>query len=672
LQRTEGVERATVSYATGRARVVFDPAVVSIDTNGTRIAGLGYSPRAADHPSTADREWTVRLGVASFCAANVMLLSATVYTGWFEGMEARYLALFRWAQLALATPVALYAASGFFTSAWRSLSRGVLHMDLPISLAVAVLYGHGVWATLNRQDGYLDTLVMLVTLLLVGRMIEARGRRSAAAAAASIAATLPTEARRLRDGQVETVPVDALAVGDRIEIGLGEEVPADGVVIDGRGLVRQALLTGESEPVARQAGERVVAGAQVVHGAISVRVEQTGDATRGQRMAREVMTSVDRGLPATPADRIAPWFTGATLGVALLTGALTTAFLGLDSALERTVAVLVVACPCALGLSWPIAVSHGLSALARRGLVLRDGESLLRLAEVDLVALDKTGTVTGGVPRVVEAEDEVLRIAAGLERASHHPIAAAIREAAIERGIRLPMADDLEETVGVGVRGQLDGVGYALRAGKPGTVELWRTNDDVQLGSIALSDTRRDDAPRVLRQIREDFGGEAPVVLLTGDHEAVARRIAEAVGGLEVHAKLTPPEKAAFVAERQAAGRTVLFVGDGLNDGPALVKADVGLAMRGGAAASVLVADGVVVDDALAPVRWAMLAGRVVRRVVRGNMTRSVVYNVTAVGFAAAGFVDPLVAAVLMPLSSLLVIAGGVSVEGRLRRLGEG
>ncbi|MEO0605609.1 MAG: heavy metal translocating P-type ATPase, partial [Myxococcota bacterium] len=571
----------------------------------------------------------------------------------------------------LATPVALYAASGFFTSAWRALSRGVLHMDLPISLAVGVLYGHGVWATLNRQDGYLDTLVMLVTLLLVGRMIEARGRRSAAAAAASIAATLPTEARRMRDGQIETVSVDVLEVGERIEIGLGEEVPADGLVIAGKALVRQALLTGESEPVSRQAGERVVAGAEVVHGAVSVRVEQTGDATLGQRMAQEVMTSVDRGLPVTPADRIAPWFTGATLVVALLTGVLTTAFLGLDSALERTVAVLVVACPCALGLSWPIAVSHGLSALARRGLVLRDGESLLRLADVDLVALDKTGTVTGGVPRVVEADADVLTIAAGLERASHHPIATAIREAAIERGIRLPMATDLEETVGVGVQGRLDGVGYALRAGKPGTVELWRIDDGVKLGSIVLSDTRRDDAPRVLRQIREDFGGETPVVLLTGDHEAVARRIAEGVGGLEVHAKLTPPEKAAFVAERQAEGRTVLFVGDGLNDGPALVRADVGLAMRGGAAASVLVADGVVVDDALAPVRWALLAGRVVRRVVRGNMTRSVVYNVVAVGFAAAGFVDPLVAAVLMPLSSLLVIAGGVSVEGRLRRLGD-
>ena len=230
-------------------------------------------------------------------------------------------------------------------------------------------------ATLSHRDGYLDTLVMLVTLLLVGRMIEARGRRSAASAAAGIAASLPTEARRWRDGRVETVAVDELKVGDRVEVGVGEEVPADGIVVAGRAMVRQALLTGESEPVLGTPGERVVAGAEVADGAISVEVEQVGDATLGQRMAREVMASVDRGLPVTPADRIAPWFTGATLLVAGLTALGTALTLGLDASLERTVAVLVVACPCALGLSWPIAVSHGLSALARRGLVLRDGAS---------------------------------------------------------------------------------------------------------------------------------------------------------------------------------------------------------------------------------------------------------------------------------------------------------
>ena len=221
---------------------------------------------------------------------------------------------------------------------------------------------------------------------------------------------------------------------------------------------------------------------------------------------------------------------------------------------------------------------------------------------------------------------------------------------------------------GWGSRGGSDEVSYALKGGTPGTVELWRA-DEVRIGVIRLADTGRDDAARVLRQIDRDVAGG--LVLLTGDHEAVARRIADEVGGgLEVHARLTPPEKAAYVAERQAEGHTVLFVGDGLNDGPALVRADVGLAMRGGAAASVLAADGVVVDDALAPVRWGVLAGRVVRRVVRGNMVRSVAYNVFAVGFAAAGLVDPLVAAVLMPLSSLLVIAGGVSVQGRIRRAG--
>ncbi|MEN0064732.1 MAG: heavy metal translocating P-type ATPase metal-binding domain-containing protein [Myxococcota bacterium] len=662
LQRTEGVHRATVSYASGRAQIVFDPDLVSIETLGGRIAGLGYVPRPIDGPSTADREWTVRLGVAAFCAANVMLLSASIYTGWFEGMAERYQALFRWSQLALATPVALYAASGFFTSAWRALRRGVLHMDLPISLAVAVLYGHGVVATLHHADGYLDTLVMLVTLLLVGRLLEARGRRSASAAAASIAATLPTVARRWTATHVETVAVEDLQLGDLIEVGVGEEVAADGTVESGHAEVRQALLTGESEPVARGPGDRVVAGADVVDGALRVRVERTGADTLGRRMAQDVMASVDRGLPVTPADRLAPWFTALTLVVAVATGVGTGWVWGLDTALERTVAVLVVACPCALGLSWPIAVTHGLSALARRGLILRDGASLLRLADVDHVALDKTGTLSEGAPQVVEADDRTLRIAAGLECASHHPMAVAIRNAAVERGLRLPRAEDIRETVGVGVTGRIDGQSFALRSGGPGAVVLEREGHIE--GRIRVADQRRTDAARVIQQL----GAGKDLTLLTGDHVEVARRMTQDLSNIEVRAGLSPTEKAVFIADQQAAGHVVLFVGDGLNDGPALVQADVGLAMRGGAAASVLAADGVVVDDALAPVRWALLAGRVVRRVVHGNLVRSVLYNVVAVGFAAAGVIDPLVAALLMPLSSLLVIAGGASVEGKLRR----
>jgi heavy metal translocating P-type ATPase len=513
-------------------------------------------------------------------------------------------------------------------------------------------------------DGYLDSLSMLVTLLLAGRVAEARGRRHATAAASAIASGLPTTARVERGAAIETIPVDQLVPGDLVEVGLGEEVPADGVVVRGSARVALALLTGESDPVDVGAGDAVVAGAPVLDGALTVRVERVGEQTLGRRMAAEVLASVDRPLLPTPADRLAPAFTAFALVASVGTLAVWTYTSGLNTGIERMAAVLVVACPCALGLSWPIAVSAGLGALARRGVVLRGGEALQRLAKVDVIALDKTGTVTGGAPVVVAADDEVLRIAAGLERASTHPIAAAIRKAAIERGIPLPAADQVREEAGVGVTGVVDGATWSLRTGGPGEVHL---HGDGVVGRITFRDVQRSDATDVVGRLRR----RARVALLTGDHPEVAERLAAQIHVDEWRARTTPQDKAEWIAARQAEGHGVLFVGDGLNDGPALVKADVGLVMHTGAAASVLAADGIVLTDGLGPVLAAMRVADVVRSTVRGNLIRSLVYNLTAVTAAALGYVDPLVAAVLMPASSLMVLWGGLRVERRTRNLEE-
>jgi heavy metal translocating P-type ATPase len=534
-------------------------------------------------------------------------------------------------------------------------------MDLPISLAVILLYVHGVYVTFTAGDGYLDSLAMLVTLLLAGRAVEARGRKDGAAAAASLAASLPSRARRATPNGVEEVGAHELAAGDLVEVGLGDEVPADGVVVRGSGRVGLALLTGESEPVSVSPGDEVVAGAPVTAGSFAVQVERAGDATLGRRMAREVLAAVDRGVSPTPADRLAPWFTAATLVAA------TAAFVGWSLArgtptgVEVAAAVLVVACPCALGLSWPIAVAVGISALARRGVLVRSGDVLLRLTDIDVVALDKTGTVTGGTPAVVAADDDVLRIAAGLERASSHPVAAAIRAEAARRGLAAPVPSDVIEIPGVGVSGTIDDGRWTVRAGLVGEVVL---DGPGLTGVIHLRDVRRPDAARVVRELAE----RCRVALLTGDSAEVGDRVAAEIGAHEVVARATPEAKAVWVRQREAEGRHVLFVGDGLNDGPALVAAHVGFAMRRGAPSSILAADGVVTDDRLAPLLASLRVARVVRSTVRANIVRSVFYNVTAVGAAAAGWIDPLIAALLMPASSLLVLWGGLRVERRVRK----
>lgn len=663
LRATPGVVEATVSYATGRATLRWDPARVGIGELAGRVAALGYRPRLLGEEAGVDHDLLLRLGVAAFAAANIMLMYAALYAGWWGTMEERFVVLFQWGSLILATPVALWCAQPFFAGAWAGLRHRVLHMDLPIALAIAVLYAHGVYATVRREDAYLDSLAMLAALLLAGRLLESRGRRRAAEAAVSLAATVPTTAKRASGDGVTVVPAADLRPGDRIDAGAGEELAADGTVREGSGHVRMALVTGEAEPVEVRPGSEVVAGAVLLDGAITVEVEAVGRDTVLQQMAEQLRIAADRGTRPGATDRIAPWFTAATLMIAAVTFAVWSAAGGLQTAIARTVAVLVVACPCALALSRPLAAAAGLGAAARRGLLFRSADALLDLVHVDLAALDKTGTVTQGAVMVVAADDAALRIAAGLERYSSHPIARAIVDEASRRGIPLPRGTEIDEKPGIGIAGRVDGRHWSLRTGGPGAVLL--RGEDGETAVIRLGDVVRPDSAKIVRQLRE-MGVE--VALLTGDHREVAERIGVATGIPTVLARVDPVAKADWVRARQAEGRRVLFAGDGVNDGPALAAADVGVAMGRGAASSILVADGVISSGSLAPLPVGLVTARACRRAIRMNQVRSIGYNIVAVSAAVAGWVNPLVAAVLMPLSSAMVIWGASRVESTVRR----
>ncbi|MBE0591901.1 MAG: cation-translocating P-type ATPase, partial [Gemmatimonadales bacterium] len=424
-----------------------------------------------------------------------------------------------------------------------------------------------------------------------------------------------------------------------------------------------ALITGEAEPVDIGPGDEVVAGSVLLDGAVTVVVQAVGRDTVLQQMAERLRMAADRGTRPTSADRIAPWFTGVTLVVASATFAWWVFAAGLAAGITHSVAVLVVACPCALALSRPLAAAAGLGAAARRGLLFRSADALLDLVDVDLAALDKTGTVTQGVLVVVQADDAALRIAAGLERYSSHPIARAIVEEASRRGIPLPRGTGIDERPGVGISGFVDGRRCTLRAGGPGEVLLLA--DDGETAVLRLGDAVRPDSGRIVTALRT-LGLD--VALLTGDHRAVAERIGAETGIATVVARIDPAGKADWVQARQREGRRVLFAGDGLNDGPALAEADVGVAMGRGAASSVLVADGVISSGSLAPIPVGIHAARACRRAIRANQARSIAYNILAVSAAAVGWVNPLVAAVLMPLSSAMVIWGSSRVEATVRR----
>lgn len=668
LRATPGVEEAQVSYASGHTALRWRPEQVDLPQLCARIQTLGYTPRPADSGATPDHALLLRLGLASFAAMNVMMLAVSVYLGWWQGMDERYAALMRWASLILATPVVTWAAQPFFAGAWAGLRHRMLHMDLPISLGIGVLYGHGLWSTLRGQDAYLDSLTMLVALLLGGRLLEQRGRSRAAEAAASLAARAPRLARRVGAQGPEDVPAAELRVGDLVEVPAGGEVPADGVVEAGRAAARLALLTGESEPRELGPGEPVVTGAVLLDGSLRVRVQAVGDDTLLARMARGLRLAADRPAEPSPADQVAPWFTAFTLGAAALTFSGWALARGVDAALPVTISVLVVACPCALALAAPLANAAALGAAARRGLLFQGAAGLQRLARVDEVAFDKTGTLTAGEPAVASAEDEVLRLAAGLERNSLHPIARGIVAEAIRRGLPIPLLDGVQERPGVGIEGQFgalrlrlqrEGAGVQLSAQAPGQA-TWEPR-----GLILLRDQARPDAAATVARLR---AAGLRVALLSGDRREVAERIGAEAGVDEVLAEQDPESKARWLAGRQAQGHAVLFVGDGLNDGPALAAASASVAMGGGAASSVLVADAVVASERLGPVLAGVVAARAAQVALRRNLRRSLVYNVLAVALAMAGLVNPLVAALLMPASSALVIWGALGVERAVSR----
>jgi Cu2+-exporting ATPase len=678
LQRTEGVAEATLSYSTGRARVRWDPEKVKLGEVAGRISTLGYRPRILGEESEPDRDLLIRLGVAAFAAVNIMMLSAALYTGWLGGMDSRYVTLFQWISLALAAPIALWCAEPFFVGAVSGIRHRVLHMDLPIALGVAVLFGHGLVVTVTSGDTYLDSMGMLVTLLLGGRVLESRGRRRASEAATAMAATAPATGRKRVGDGVEVVPSDELEVGDLLDVAAGEELAADGIVDAGHGNLRMALISGESKPVEAQVGSRVVAGSVLVDGFLTVRVSAVGRETVLQQMADQLKLSADRGVRPAVTDRIAPWFTGLTLLVASVTFLGWLFFADLEKALLSAVAVLVVACPCALALARPLAAAAGLGAAARRGLVFRSGDALLEMESVSLVALDKTGTVTAGDLEVVEAENEALRIASGLERFSAHPIARAITRAAVERGIPLPVPEEVQEEAGFGIRGRVDGREWEIRSGGPGKV-LVKGGVGSAVGgegegegagagartpetswTITLGDRVRDDSRAVVGAV---LGTGREVILLTGDVQEVAERMAAEAGIDQALARMDPNEKADWIRSRRGDGDRVLFAGDGMNDGPGLAQADVGIAMGTGAASSILVADGVISVPSLKPIMAGFRAAEAAADSIRKNEVRSIGYNIAAVTLAASGLVNPLIAAILMPLSSGMVIWGASRVE---------
>ncbi|TWT66835.1 putative copper-importing P-type ATPase A [Posidoniimonas polymericola] len=689
-----GVAEARLSLRASLVRVTWDPAAVPLSKVAQTLDRLGYPSHAAAGVSSEEvrrqeeRRQMVRLGVAGALAANSMLLALALYAGLFSGIEAHFQLLFRWVSAGLGLASLAWPGAIFFRGAWASLRTRRPSLDLPIALALSVGGAAGLVNTvLNRGDIYFDSLSVLVFLLLVGRWFQARQQRRADEAVNLMFSFAPSSCRVVQGDEVVQRPSDSLVFGELVEVRSGDLIPADGAVEEGESSINQALLTGESRPVAVGVGDKVFAGAQNLGGVLRVRVLAAGEESR----VGGLMRLVDQGVREKPpivqfADRVAGWFVAVVAGLSLVTLAGWWAHAGGAVAVDHTVALLIVACPCALGLATPLTMAMALGSAARRNMLVKDARAIERLATSGRLLLDKTGTITAGRPSVVQwiGPDWLKEVVAGAEHDSQHPVGVALRQAfeSDDEGQGGPPLSDIQERGDGGLTAEHGG--KRLSIGAPSYFrrrgisigDLWKDTvyehqalgqtvvliavDDQFLGLAALADQTRPDAGEALRQLAE-LGWEPSI--LSGDAPEVVKLVAQQVGvpNERAHPIMTPEAKLGIVRQRDDQRGPTVMVGDGVNDAAALAAADVGVAVHGGVEASLAAADVYLAEDGLAPLVELTRLSRRAMQVVRRNLAISLTYNVVAVSLAAAGLITPLVAAVLMPISSATVLASAAA-----------
>ncbi|WP_210634026.1 heavy metal translocating P-type ATPase [Streptomyces sp. GESEQ-13] len=712
LNRMEGVT-ATVNYATEKARIAYPPGVEVADLI-TTVVKTGYTAEEPAPPQRDAEEDTAsgkdpgtaalrtRLIVSALLALPVVLL-AMVPPLQFDNWQ--------WLSLTLAAPVVVWGAAPFHKAAWTNLRHGAATMDTLVSVGTLAAFGWSLWAlflgdagepgmrhpfelTVSRTDGasmiYLEVAAGVTVFILLGRYLEARSKRQAGAALRALMELGAKDVTVLREGREVRVPAERLAVGDRFVVRPGEKIATDGTVVEGASAVDASMLTGESVPVDVTVGDTVTGATVNAGGRLVVEATRIGADTQLARMAKLVEDAqTGKAQVQRLADRIAGVFVPVVLLIAAATFGLWLGNTGdTVSAFTAAVAVLIIACPCALGLATPTALMVGTGRGAQLGILIKGPEVLESTRRVDTVVLDKTGTVTTGrmslrAVHTAEGADEreLLRLAGALEHASEHPVARAVAAGAEERVGPLPEAEHFENVPGRGVRGRVEGREVAVgrlsevfgelppelerakadaeRAGHTAVVAGW---DGVARGVLAVADTVKETSAEAVRDLRAL--GLTPV-LLTGDNRAVAEAVARTVGIDEdrVIAEVLPEDKADVVRRLQEEGRSVAMVGDGVNDAAALAVADLGLSLGTGTDAAIEAGDLTLVRGDLRVAADAIRLSRRTLSTIKGNLVWAFGYNVAALPLAAAGLLNPMIAGAAMAFSSVFVVTNSLRLR---------
>jgi Cu+-exporting ATPase len=679
---------------------------------GMALEPATITPDSGPSPELADMTRRFRVGLGLSLPVVVLEMGGHLVPG-LHHLVPPHVSV--WIQLVLATPVVLWAGWPFFVRGWQSVRNRSLNMFTLVAMGTGVAFAYSMVAALvpglfppafRGADGtvavYFEAAAVITVLVLLGQVLELRAREQTSGAIRALLNLAPRTARRIRaDGTDEEVDLDRIAVGDRLRVRPGEKVPVDGTVMEGRSSLDESMVTGESMPVTRAAGDTVIGGTLNQSGAVVITASRVG---RDTMLARIVQMVADAQRSRAPiqrlADQVAGWFVPAVIGVAIL------AFIAwgvwgpeprFAYGLVAAVTVLIIACPCALGLATPMSIMVGVGRGAEAGVLVRNAEALERFEKVDTLVVDKTGTLTEGRPAVVRviaadgfSDTELLRLAAAVERASEHPLAAAIVAAARDRGIAVPDVGDFDSPVGRGVRGTVDGrrvvlgnAGFladegvetgmlaadaqALRAS--GATAIFVGIDGRAAGAIAIADPVKATTPAALAGLRAEG---IRVVMLTGDNATTAEAVARTLGIDDVEAEVLPDGKSAVIARLRREGRVVAMAGDGVNDAPALAAADVGIAMGSGTDVAIESAAVTLLGGDLTGIVRARRLSRATMANIRQNLVFAFVYNAAGVPVAAGVLypffgilLSPIIAAAAMALSSVSVVTNAL----RLRRL---
>ena len=701
MAKMEGIQLTSVNFTNKQIKVRWDNNVVKLSEIIKKLNSIGYDATPYDASASeqayrkANRDLLYRLGFAGFAMMNVMWFSVALYSGAAEDQEFR--SYFHWLEFIIASATLAYSGQPFLKGAWTSIRSKTVGMDVSISLGMLTTFAYSTWVTMHPEslgDVYFDTLIDFMFLLLIGRYLEAISKNKAIDASRRLMDLQPKVARQLQSGEPHIVPVRTLLKGSHILVKPGDKFPVDGIVLEGQSMVNEAMLSGESREISKSEGDSVSAGTINVDGSLTVQVSAILQDTKLGKIVHLVEEAQGSKAPIQcTADKIMPWFVTVTITLAVASFVYWFFNAGIEFAIMTGTAVLIITCPCAFGLATPMAIAVASGVSARHGILVKNGAVLETLNKVEHFVFDKTGTLTKGEMKVVDSawiegvdEKEIFIQAASIESKSEHSLGLAVTESVKEtyslsasswleikhfkafpgKGVTAYIGEDFFN-IGTAKWLQLQNISLPdellelskLRAAEAKTA-IWISKNNQIQGVVFLEDEIRPEAKTLIRRLKAKG---KQVTLLSGDQAIVANQVAERLGGMQVIAEVLPEDKNQVIRDLQSTGQQVAMVGDGVNDAPALVRADVGIALGSGTDVSMDSADIVLINDHILAVSTAVELSERTLRTVKQNIASSIAYNIIMVPLAMSGLLTPLIAAITMPLSSLVVIGNAARIR---------